>query len=83
VVYTNNFIAVVKHKGRIMRDTNGVVRLPFGSEYSVLLKNKDSKTAVVRIEIDGEDVMSGHRCPICGRRRCYEWSSLYHTWQLF
>jgi len=66
MVYSNNFIAVIKHKGKILRDTNGVVRLPFGSEYSVLLKNKDSRAAVANIEIDGEDVMGGHQYIVPG-----------------
>lgn len=66
MVYKNNFIAVVRYKGRIMRDVDGTVRLPFGSEYSIRLKNKDSRTAVVRIEVDGEDVMGGHRYIVPG-----------------
>jgi len=66
MVYKNNFIAVIKHKGGIMRDRNGVVRMPFGSEYSILLKNKDARTAVVRIAVDGEDVMGGHRYIVPG-----------------
>ena len=66
MVYSNNFIVVIKHKGKILRDVNGVVRLPFGSEYSILLKNKDSRTAVANIEIDGEDVMGGHQYIVPG-----------------
>jgi len=66
MVYKNNFIAVIKHKGRIMRDNGGVVRLPPGSEYSILLKNKDSRTAIARISVDGEDVMDGHRYIVPG-----------------
>lgn len=37
----------------------GVVRLPFGSEYTVLLKNKNSVKAIANVEIDGEDVLQG------------------------
>ncbi len=66
MVYKNNFIAVIKHKGRTMRDNGGVVRLPPGSEYSILLKNKDSRTAIARISVDGEDVMDGHRYIVPG-----------------
>jgi hypothetical protein len=61
MVYKDNFIAVIKHKGKIMREINGCVKFPFGSEYSILLKNKDSRAAVANIEIDGEDVMGGYR----------------------
>lgn len=67
MVYKNNFICVIKNKGRIMRDHNGVVKLPFGAEYSILLKNKDSRTAIARISVDGEDVMGGHRYIIPGK----------------
>ena len=67
MVYKNNFIAVIKHKGRIMRERGGVVRLPPGSEYSILLKNKDSRTAVARISVDGQDVMGGHRYIVPGK----------------
>ena len=66
MVYKDNFIAVVKHNGKIMREINGAVKLPFGSEYSILLKNKDSRTAVASIEIDGEDVMGNHRYIVPG-----------------
>lgn len=60
MTFKENFIAVVKTGGRIMREiTNGTVALPFGSEYSLLLKNKESRKAVVSIEIDGKDVLSG------------------------
>lgn len=66
-MFMNNFITVIKNKGRIMREHSGVVRLPPGSEYSILLKNKDSRTAVARISVDGEDVMDGHRYIIPGK----------------
>jgi len=59
MMYKNNFIAVIKNEGRILREFNGDVRLPFGSEYSILLKNKDSRKAVVSISIDGKSVTEG------------------------
>ena len=55
-MFKNNFIVVVKDSGRILRELNGSVRLPFGSEYSILLKNKDSRKAVVDVSIDGKSV---------------------------
>lgn len=60
MMYKNNFVAVIKNKGKIMRERNGVVYLPFGSSYSILLKNKDARRANVEIEVDGEDVLNGH-----------------------
>lgn len=61
MVFKDNFIVVVKCNGKIMREFNGEIKLPFGSEYSILLKNKDSRNAVASVEIDGENVMDGHR----------------------
>ena len=60
MVYMNKFVVAVKSRGRIIRDSNGVVRLPFGSDYSLLLKNKNSVKALVDVEIDGRDVLDGH-----------------------
>jgi hypothetical protein len=57
MVHKNQFIVVVKNDGQILReDENNQVQLPFGSEYSLLLKNLSSKRAVVKIEIDGKSV---------------------------
>jgi len=60
MMYNNNFVVVVKHKGKVLRESNnGIVRLPFGSDYTILLKNKDSRKAVADVEIDGEDMATG------------------------
>lgn len=60
MMYKNNFVAVVKSSGSILRETGNTVYLEYGSEYSILLKNKDSRKALVSIEVDGEDVLNGH-----------------------
>ena len=61
MVYKNNFVAVVKCNGKILREQDkGEVQLNFGSEYSLLLKNLNSKTAKVNIDIDGKDVLNGN-----------------------
>jgi hypothetical protein len=60
MMYYNNFVAVIKSRSKVLREDNkGVVRIPFGSEYTILLKNKDSRKAVVNVEIDDESVASG------------------------
>jgi hypothetical protein len=56
-MYKEKFIAVIKNKGKILRDENGTVRLPFGSTYSILLRNRNSVKAVANVEVDGEDVL--------------------------
>jgi len=59
MVYKNNFVAVIKVNGKILREVGEFVVLPFGAEYSILLKNLDSRKAVASITIDGIDVMGG------------------------
>jgi hypothetical protein len=57
MTYNNQFVAEVKSNGRILRIKNGSVYLPFGIEYTILLKNLNSRRASVNISIDGEDVL--------------------------
>lgn len=65
MVYNNNFIAVVKCRGKVLRESKeGVVRIPFGSEYSILLKNKSFQRAVVSVEINGVDALSNRKIVI-------------------
>ncbi len=59
MVYNKQFVAVVKCNGNILREKNDVVTLPFGSEYSILLKNLSSRRANVNISIDGNDMLYG------------------------
>ena len=56
MAFNNNFVVAVKQGGRILRETNGEVHLPFGTEYSILLKNLNSRKALVKISIDGRDI---------------------------
>lgn len=59
MMYNNKFVAVVKTNGRVLREVDGTVYLPFGCEYSILLKNLNTVRADVRITIDDEDVLGG------------------------
>jgi len=59
MVYKENFVAsirVIGNKRQILREKYGVVRLPFGSEYSIYMKNTNSQRAVVSIFIDGQSI---------------------------
>lgn len=60
MVYVEKFVASVKCNGKILRDKNYEVKMPFGSHYSIYLKNLESKRASVKISIDGEDILNGH-----------------------
>ena len=67
MMYKNNFVAVIKCDGRNLRDdSSGSVYLPFGAEYSILIKNKDSRRALVDIEVDGQNVLNGHKLIVNG-----------------
>jgi hypothetical protein len=59
MVYKTNFVVVVKCNGKVLREKDEFVTLPFGSEYSLLLKNLDSRRSNVDISIDGQDVLNG------------------------
>lgn len=60
MVYSNRFVACV-----LVGDTpqqelaNGTVRIPFGTEYAIRLRNKNNRRAVAKIFIDGENVSEG------------------------
>lgn len=58
MVYSNQLVAVVKCNGKIMREKKNDVFLPFGQEYSILIKNLNSRKALVNIWIDGESLFS-------------------------
>jgi hypothetical protein len=59
MVYKQDFIVVVKCNGKILREKDGIINLPFGSDYSLLLKNLSSRKANINVSIDGSDVLSG------------------------
>lgn len=57
MVYQKKFVVVVKHNGKILRgQDDNTVYLPFNSEYSVVLKNLNSRDAVASISIDGQSI---------------------------
>lgn len=59
-MYTHQFAATIKVKGKAVREREpGVFRIPFGSEYTIYLKNMSTRRAVVGITIDDADVLGG------------------------
>lgn len=60
MTYKDNFVVEVKADGQILRVKDGSVYLPFGCEYSILLKNLNSRKASVKVSIDNEDVLDGN-----------------------
>ena len=69
-MYCKKFVAVVKVGGRILREFNNSsiselesessLLLPFGTEYSLMFKNLESRPARLRVWVDGQDVLSGY-----------------------
>ena len=60
MTYQDKFVAEVKVNGRILRVKDGAVYLPFGCEYTLYLKNLNSRRASINVSIDGEDVLDNH-----------------------
>jgi len=44
-----------------LRENKDEVNIGFGQEYSIYLKNLDSKKAIVKISVDGTDVLNGNQ----------------------
>lgn len=59
MMYNQKLVACIKNNGQILKEYKGICLLPFGAEYSILIKNLNTVRASVRISIDGEDVMNG------------------------
>lgn len=60
-MFSNNFIVAIKVGGKVLRESGNLVTLPFGCEYTVLLKNLQSRRAMVKLSVDGKDATEGTR----------------------
>lgn len=54
-MYHNKLVVALKVDGKILREDNGVVTIPFGAEYSIFLKNLNSVRVQTKITVDGVD----------------------------
>jgi hypothetical protein len=54
-MYSQKLAAAIKVNGKILRELEDTVAIPFGTEYSIFVKNLNSVRALVRISIDGTD----------------------------
>ncbi len=59
MMYNSGLVAVIKSNGKILREDKDICFLPFNSEYSLLIKNLETRTALIKISIDGQDVLDG------------------------
>lgn len=59
-MYESKMAAAIKVNGKVLREFNkDTVYVPFGSEYSILLKNLNTTRCVVNVYIDGDDMVPG------------------------
>ena len=59
MMYQSKLVASLKANGKVLREFKDTVYIPFGSEYSFLLKNLNTTRAIVNVFIDGENVVPG------------------------
>lgn len=58
-MYQNKMACAIKVNGQVLREQDGTVFLPFGSEFSLVLKNLNTRRACVHITIDGQEAVHG------------------------
>ena len=56
MMFKSNFVCSIKANGKILREFKDIVKLPFGTEFTILLKNFNTVRAQVSVSIDGTDV---------------------------
>ena len=59
MMYQSKLVASLKANGKILREFKDTVYIPFGSEYSFLIKNLNTTRALVKVYIDGDNVVDG------------------------
>lgn len=52
-MFKENIAVAIKCDGKAVLERDGIVRLPFDTEYKIMLKNYDKRTALLDIDIDG------------------------------
>lgn len=55
-MYLQRLVTAIKVNGKVLREVGDAVYIPYGSEYTILIKNLESVKAVVTVSIDGTDV---------------------------
>lgn len=55
MMYSNKLVACIKANNKVLREDKENVYLPFGCEYSILIKNLNTVRVLVSVSIDGTD----------------------------
>lgn len=53
-MYNEKLAVALKSAGKVLRENKDTVYLPFGSEYSILIKNLNSVRVLAKVSIDGQ-----------------------------
>src|SRR5271154_2427262 len=59
MMYSDKLAIAVKVNGKVLREFKDTAFVPFGSEYSLFIKNLNSVRCRVSISIDGNDIADG------------------------
>ena len=59
MMHYQTLVMAIRVNGKILREFKDTVYIPFGSEYSLLIKNLNTVRALVNITIDGQSVIPG------------------------
>jgi zinc-ribbon domain len=59
MMYNNKLAIAVKSNGKVLREFGDTVYVPFGTEYTLLIKNLNSVRVQVRVSIDGTNATEG------------------------
>ena len=59
MMYGNKLAAAIKVNGKVLREFKDTAYIPFGSEYTILIKNLNTVRALVNIYIDGDNIVPG------------------------
>lgn len=68
-MYQNNLAVSIKVNNNFIRESApGIITIPFNSEYSIYIKNLDSRDVKVNIFIDGKNVLDNSSLIISGKK---------------
>jgi hypothetical protein len=59
MMYGNKLAAAIRVNGRVLREFKDTVYIPFGTEYSILIKNLNTVRAIVNVTVDGVAAVDG------------------------
>lgn len=58
-MYESKLAVALKSAGKVLREFKDTVYVPFGSEYSIFIKNMNTVRALVTVTVDGQDIGDG------------------------